>query len=436
MGLSQQILIWAHQDTPRLSYVMQHIFKNLLGLDPIITTDAETYNSSTLPKISYTPGPGSEGLHIFPAGLLNQQGVNTNLRPAVSYHNRLPILFPSPFADALGFDVFAAVFYILSRYEEYGTCEYDRHGRFLPQSIASDTHSLYNIPVVDEWVSLLKNKIKAHYPDISFKKHTYTYLPTIDVDMPYAFRQKKLYYTLAGVAKNILQADWPTLKKRLAVLLSKDTDPYYTFDYLNRIMSNYPVRPIYFYLCNGQKPYDPIAAYRKKAIVDTVRNNLQHAMTGLHNSYYTLEKPNLIRKELSLLQRILGHEVIRSRYHYIRFQIPTSYQHLIKAGIEEEYSMGFPSFNGFRAGTSHPFYFYDLSSESTTPLKVFPFQAMDATYLYYLKYSPEQAFEDLLRIREHVRQHDGTLIIIWHNNTFEPSPLGMQWRKVFESLLA
>ncbi|MGC8803098.1 MAG: polysaccharide deacetylase family protein [Bacteroidales bacterium] len=436
MGLSQQILIRTNQHSPRLSYVMQHIFKNLLGLDPIVTTSAETYNISTLPKISYTPTPGTGGLHIIPAGLLDQHGVNSNLRPAVSYLNRLPILFPSPFADTVGFDIFSAVFYILSRYEEYGACDYDRHNRFVPQSFALDTHNLYNIPVVDEWVALLKNKIKTHYPGISFKKHTYTYLPTIDVDMPYAFRQKKLPFALAGLAKNILQADWTTLKKRYAVLLGKETDPYYTFDYLNNVLANFSVRPIYFYLCNGQTPYDPIAAFRKRAIVETIRYNVPHATAGLHNSYFTLERPELIGKELRLLQKILGHEVIRSRFHYIRFQIPFSYQHLIRAGIQEEYSMGFPSFNGFRAGTSHPFYFYDLTNETATQLKIFPFQAMDATYIYYLKCTPEQVLEDLLRIRNLVQQHEGTLIIIWHNNTFEPSPQGMQWRKIFETLLA
>jgi hypothetical protein len=64
----------------------------------------------------------------------------------------------------------------------------------------------------------------------------------------------------------------------------------------------------------------------------------------------------------------------------------------LEAGITEEYSMAFPEAPGFRAGTCKPFYFYDLKNEKVTDLKIFPVTCMDATFVYYLKQSPEKSF--------------------------------------------
>jgi len=436
MGFTQKILIRVEHITPRLRYVLQHVFENLLGIEPIITQYNDEFEGSALPRISYTQHPCKESIHIVPVGILDQHGINPDLRPKITYLNQVPVIFGTPVHGDLGFDILSAVFYVLSRYEEYVSERVDRHGRFLPNSSHFFANNLYAIPVVDEWVSILKDKLHEYYPGLSFKKHNYTYLPTIDVDMPYAYRFKKLPYILGGIAKNTLQTDFYSLKKRIQALVRKKEDPYFTFEYLNSVTASHSIQPIYFYLCSGQKPYDPIAGYRKRAVKEAVKFNQQHALVGVHNSYHTLEKPELIAKELCQLQSMLGEPIFRSRFHYIRFQVPVSYQQLIGAGIREDYSMGFPSINGFRAGTSHPFYFYDLSRETLTDLKIFPFQAMDATYIYYFNFSPQQACDDLIKIREQVRKHDGMLVIIWHNNTFEPTPQGLQWRKVFEAIMA
>ena len=77
--------------------------------------------------------------------------------------------------------------------------------------------------------------------------------------------------------------------------------------------------------------------------------------------------------------------------------MPSSYNHLLAAGITHDYSMGFADRVGFRAGTCTPFYFYDLDFEIQTPLKVFPFALMDTTLNDYMKLTPKQS---LGRIRD------------------------------------
>ncbi len=59
--------------------------------------------------------------------------------------------------------------------------------------------------------------------------------------------------------------------------------------------------------------------------------------------------------------------------------IPHNYRNLIQSGIRSDYSMGFPTHPGFRAGTSHNFYFFDLEKNKKTDLLVYPLSVMDVS---------------------------------------------------------
>ena len=71
--------------------------------------------------------------------------------------------------------------------------------------------------------------------------------------------------------------------------------------------------------------------------------------------------------------------VTKSRQHFLAFELPTTYLKLIQSGILEDYSMGYASHLGFRAGICSPFRFYNLLEEKETDLVVYPFQVMDVT---------------------------------------------------------
>ena len=97
-------------------------------------------------------------------------------------------------------------------------------------------------------------------------------------------------------------------------------------------------------------------------------------------------------KEKERLEKIVEKKITKSRQHYLNLKFPKTYQNLIKAGITEDYTMGFADQIGFRAGTCTPYYFYDLENETKTDLLIVPFQVMDGTLLHYLKLSPDECF--------------------------------------------
>jgi hypothetical protein len=107
---------------------------------------------------------------------------------------------------------------------------------------------------------------------------------------------------------------------------------------------------------------------------------------------------------------------------------------LIKAGITEDYTLGFADQTGFRGGICTPYYFYDLQNEAKTNLLVVPFQVMDGTLRHYLELSPEEAFKETEILMNEVKKVGGTFVSIWHNETVNDLGEWKGYRDVFEKM--
>jgi hypothetical protein len=81
-------------------------------------------------------------------------------------------------------------------------------------------------------------------------------------------------------------------------------------------------------------------------------------------------------------------------------------------GFQEDHSMGFSDRMGYRAGTGHPFFWYDLHNEERTPLLIFPFSMMDSTAHFQLNISPTEFISIL---GQQYRQGKGSSHAIFHN---------------------
>ncbi|MFN6037301.1 MAG: hypothetical protein ACK452_02440, partial [Bacteroidota bacterium] len=88
-------------------------------------------------------------------------------------------------------------------------------------------------------------------------------------------------------------------------------------------------------------------------------------------------------------------------------------------GIKMDFSMGYSTHNGFRAGTSYPFPYYDFEKESSTDLIFVPFQIMDSVFYDKKKLSAKDAWYEIERFREEVKLSGGTFISVWHDRAFD-----------------
>ena len=136
-----------------------------------------------------------------------------------------------------------------------------------------------------------------------------------------------------------------------------------------------------------------------------------------------------------MLETATGKTVTRSRQHFIKFDLPESYRQLIAVGIRHDFSMGYAGVNGFRAGTSNAFLWYDLPAEVVSGLWVHPFAFMDATARFYNKSSIEETYREWERLYYSVLKVKGTFSVIWHNYILSDYREHKGWLALYERCL-
>jgi hypothetical protein len=344
------------------------------------------------------------------------------------------VLFSDDKGADLSFDIFSAVFFMISRYEEYLPHEPDHHGRFDAGSSLAMKYDFLELPVVDLWVMDLKSRMEAMYPELDLSQDEFKFQPTSDIDLPFAILHRGILRKMGANIRSSLKRNGESEMRR-AVLSGEVKDPYDTFDEIGRIHSERGLKPIVFFLTSGYGKYDKSISPQNETFRELVGQTMKFGHPAIHPSYRSAGKPTILQKEIRTLSRITGVDIQASRQHYLRFKLPESYRQYLEAGILREYSMGFASQCGFRAGTSRPFQFYDLENENETALMVTPFQVMDRTLKDYMKLSPISAVEKIRKLVDAVRSVNGTFVSIWHNDAFSDKGEWEGWKVVYLEML-
>jgi hypothetical protein len=212
-------------------------------------------------------------------------------------------------------------------------------------------------------------------------------------------------------------------------------DPFEVYDYITGVIEKNRAEAIFFFPSGDHSRYDINPSWKNEEYRLLVNRISGRFRSGLHPSYQSHSRYNLLEQELERLKSITGKDISSSRFHYIRLSFPSSYRDLIKAGIREDYSMGFPDEPGFRAGIARPFFFYDLTEDRHTDLKIVPFQVMDATLYQYKNLDPSASKEVIAGLIDQVRIAGGQFVSLWHNTSLLETPEWKEWREVFESML-
>jgi hypothetical protein len=323
---------------------------------------------------------------------------------------------------------------MISRYEEYLPHKPDYHGRFDAGSSLAKKYDFLELPVVDLWVLNLRDRLAGKYPELDLSPGTFKFQPTSDIDLPFAILHRGILRKLGANIRSSLKRNGESEMRR-AVLSGEVKDPYDTFDEIGRIHSVRGLKPIIFFLTSGYGKYDKSISPQNETFRELVGQTMKFGSPAIHPSYRSAGKPAILQKEIQTLSYITGVDIQVSRQHYLKFNLPESYRQYMEAGIRKEYSMGFASHSGFRAGTSKPFHFYDLERETETPLKVTPFQVMDRTLKDYMKLSPISAVEKIRKLVDAVRSVNGTFVSIWHNDAFSDKGEWEGWKVVYLEML-
>lgn len=427
------LLVYNDQPTPRLAYACEVAIRRGLACDVQITTDTAHYRAYEGLRLNYSADRDLPGFHIHPSGLLAETGVRS-IHCVASKWDDIPILFPSQEGD-IPFDLLSAVFYLVSRYEEYGPIERDQFGRFSATQSVAFREKFLDQPVVDIWIKAFYDILRrAGYP-IPAWRHSFNFRTTIDVDSAFAYRHKGPLRTIGGVAKDVLRFDFQNLRTRLSCLTGRMEDPYDTYNWFHNLHSRCQTEAIWFFLLADFDRHDKGVPCSSVALSERMRECASKARVGIHPGFAAHDEVNKLVTEIDRFTAILGERPQLSRQHYLRLTFPQTYRDLSALEVVEDHTMGFADHPGFRAGTSRPFPWYDLEAEEQTMLMIYPFAVMDATLRRYLNLTPEAALEKLRRFASTLRQCDGTFTVLWHNESVATTGEWAGWRKVYQSLV-
>lgn len=430
--MPHSILIFAEQTSPRLAYVCRLIFDMHLGIEASITIDYEEFEAFAGPKILYRKTPGNTGLHIAPASLLFEDQIKPQQIDTCIYNG-----ITVPFAAATKlypFDVFAAIFYLLSRYEEYLPFEKNQYGQFkAADSLAYKLGFLYK-PVVDIWINDLKSILLQQHPDIAFKTTQTQISFTYDIDVAYAYLGRSIKVTTGNLLRDFFTLDLKKWKERLWVLLKKQPDPFDTYLHILNQKSVHSHQVIFFFLLGERNAFNRNINPEKKVLQQLIKRLAKTETIGIHPSYFADADYKLLLHEKEMLEEISGKKIINSRQHYLRLCFPETYNHLIESGITADYTLGFAELPGFRAGTCKAFYFYDLQKEQETELLLHPVTFMEGTFIEDMQLTPEETLVQMKQLIDEVKKVSGHFIPIWHNHSISGQHIWKGMKAVHDSI--
>ncbi len=418
------MLFYTRNITPRIQYIVA----TLLGEDVLVTDDISAFTADDHFKINYSGQRITNNeCWIQPYGLLTQTSIEQQTINCFNW-NELTVFFATQ--GDIPFDFFSAAFYLLARYEEYLPHTKDVFGRFAHENSLAYKHQFLNTPIIHHWLLAIQHQ----FPAFPQKAHLFSYVPTYDIDIAYAYQHHSSLKNAAGFLADFVKGKVEKVLERGKVL-NGEQDPFDIYHWLDDLHAVYHLEPIYFFLvATKRKGYDKNLSPFTPAMQQLIQRYSNKA-AAIHPSWQSGDDGLLLKQEINTLQIISGKPVTKSRQHYIRMSVPETYTQLLENGIEEDYSMGYGSINGFRASYAQPFYWFNLEKNEQTKLLVHPFCFMDANAIFEQKISASEAGIELQHYYDKVRKVNGQMISIFHNHFLANQPAWLPWRNIYVEFL-
>jgi hypothetical protein len=375
---------------------------------------------------------GDYKIVIVPSGFFNEDTYGTKQSiPALPLKNieGIPFLFGNENIEykenttVVYADLVASAYFLLTRYEEYVKPGIrDEHGRFPGKKSLPYLAGFIDRPIVDEYGIFIRKLLVQR--NIKFPKTSHSlsgiYL-THDVDSPFYCRSWLNVFRIIKDTKNPFHAIFHKFRPL-------EYDKYYTFPFFLKQNDDFKnvtgekCNICMFFKAGGNAKQDkPVYDLENKNIRKLINLCKQYSTKiGLHSSYYSSNNLSMIEMEKSKLEQSLGMKITDNRNHFLASREPEDMENLIKAGITDDYTMGYADVAGFRLGTSKPVRFINPATKRLTSLILHSLTIMDSTLKEkkYMNLTCEEAQKYCSKLINNIKQVNGEFMLLWHNTSF------------------
>ena len=426
------IYIYSHNNTPRLQYTLEVLFKRLLNVSFEVVDKIRFETITDFPKINYSDTKLPRSIWIKPHKLLFETHIKTQ-DVAVTHKGKTPYFFKTSHEADFSFDIFASSFYMLSRYEEYLSFKADEHGRFTASESLAYKANFLHLPVVNMWANQLRDTLVKQFPNFKFPLKQYSQHNTLDIDYAFDYKGKSVLRRLGGLFKSILIFDITSIKNRFSYCFGAK-DPFDVYELLHQLQNEYNLKTTYFFQVGDYGEFDKNLPL-KNTLKKLINQVSSYADVGLHPSYGSNTDFSKLKIECQNLSKVIGEPITKSRQHFLKVSFPNTFENLIKLGVKEDYSLGFANELGFRAGIANAFPFFNLQTNTQRPLLLQPFQIMDVTFKNYLKLNPTEAMAKINEIKKVIKKQGGEFTSLFHNSSLTDKGEWAGWLAVYKEAI-
>ena len=338
----------------------------------------------------------------------------------------IPVLFPNGEElmvkngkeIQLGFDWAAACFFFLSGFQDWVILR--KASRFRSRDALQYRMQAHRLPLVNYYFEVLREALsEAYKTEIKFRGQNPLLFISHDVDT---------------LNRGWLEGGWAEFKafrwqNTLALIVKRliGRDDWYN---LNRIMDmeeGMGVHSTFFLLSRkgkGNADYDITKPKYQKWIQTLQGRSFE---VGIQGSKGTHGSASHLGADLKRMKyRMFG-----NRFHYLYFRPHSSYRALEKNKLKYDSSLGFFDEVGFRHAYCFPFRLWHFEEDRPVEFLELPLVVMDTTlakqkYLYTRR---EDAIVIIYDFLKEVKQFNGMMSLLWHNNYFSDYKYN-GWRNV------
>ena len=335
---------------------------------------------------------------------------------------KIPILFGNgkferkALCISCGVDIFASAFFMLTRWEEYVKPERDLHNRFPARASLAATEGFLQIPVVDKYVELLRKMLLfLGYELTEGQSRRIVFSHDVDVIQKWKSWKQTLRSAIGSIVRNMSPRE--ALEKLAEFYLIKQkkiNDPYNSFDWLMDQSEIFQAKSHFYFMSGGSTKFETnyLAFFPGcREIIENIKK--RGHLVGFHGSYNSYRDLETFSKEKEILESFVGMRVKEGRQHYLRFEVPYTWQVWEDAGMVIDSTCGFAEIGGFRCGTSREFNVFNILSRRQLKLIERPLIYMDVTNTSYRGFDSENSVSDILYLFDKCCSN---FTLLWHNN--------------------
>jgi hypothetical protein len=347
--------------------------------------------------------------------------------PAGHFSEKVPVLYgcetPKTIDDI---DILGSIFFMITRYEEVDEDTVDIFGRYKHQNSVLYKEKILRRALANEYVELLKHRIKTAVPRIAFRKHSYKVSISHDVDVPITYNMSwtdTVKKSLGDV--RFRRSPGLAFKRyygRLAQVVTGSylNDPNNNFGFIMDAEEKAGLSSLFNFLpIPGNGPYDSNYNLDSPVIHEILKKISKRGFEiGFHPGFNTFKDLSQTKKQLDWLnlnlEKLSIAPVSKGRQHYLRWSNPLTWRIWDQLGLKEDSSVGYGMINGFRAGCCYKYKVFDLLERRALELIEEPLIVMDVNS--DVNANDPAILSEVTHFHHVCKFFNGNFTLLYHNN--------------------